>query len=61
MRAALLLSVMSVICGLAALFGIPAIYVNAKPLFGIVGLGTSILFAAIPPLVVLGWRKYSRK
>ena len=61
MRAALLLSVMCVICGLAALFGIPAIYVNAKPLFGVVGLATSLLFASIPPLVVLGWRKYSRK
>jgi 4-amino-4-deoxy-L-arabinose transferase-like glycosyltransferase len=61
MRAALLLSVMFVICGLAALFGIPAIYVHAKPLFGAAGLATSLLMAAIPPLVVLGWRKYSRK
>jgi hypothetical protein len=61
MRAALLLSVICVICGLAALFGIPAIYVNAKPLFGVAGLATALLFATIPPLVVLGWRKYSRK
>ncbi len=61
MRAALLLSAMCVICGLAALFGIPAVYVNSKPLFGVVGLATSLLFAAIPPLVVVGWRKYSGK
>jgi hypothetical protein len=61
MRAALLLSVVCVICGLAALFGIPAVYASAKPLFGVVGLVTSLAFAAIPPLVVLGWRKYSRK
>jgi 4-amino-4-deoxy-L-arabinose transferase-like glycosyltransferase len=61
MRAALLLSVMCVICGLAALFGIPAVYVAAKPLFGVVGLAASLVFAVIPPLVVLGWRKYSRK
>jgi hypothetical protein len=61
MRAAILLSVMFVIGGLAALFGAPVIYVNAKPVFGIAGLATSFVFAAIPPLAVLGWRKYSRK
>jgi hypothetical protein len=61
MRAALLLSVMSIICGLAALFGMPAVYFNAKPVVGVAGLATSVVFAAIPPLVVLGWRKYSRK
>jgi len=61
MRAALLMSVLSVICGIAALFGIPAVYVHHKPLFGVVGLATSLLLGAIPPLVVLGWRKYSRK
>jgi hypothetical protein len=52
---------MFVICGLAALFGIPAIYVAAKPVFGVAGFATSLVFAAIPPLLVFGWRKYSRK
>jgi hypothetical protein len=52
---------MCVVCGIAALFGIPAVYVSAKPLFGVVGLVTSLGFAAIPPLVVVGWRTYSRK
>jgi hypothetical protein len=61
MRAALLLSVMFVIGGLASLFGVPAIYVAAKPVFGVAGFATSLVFAAIPPLLVLGWRKYSRK
>jgi hypothetical protein len=61
MQAALLLSVMCIICGLAALFGIPAVYVNAKPVFGVSGLAASLVFAAIPPLLVLGWRKCSRK
>ena len=59
MRAAVLLSVMCVICGLAALFGIPAVYVASKPVAGIAGFATSIVFAAIPPIVVLAWRKYS--
>jgi hypothetical protein len=61
MRAAVFLSVLCVICGLAALFGIPAVYVSSKPVLGVAGLGTSIVFAAIPPIVVLAWRKYSRK
>jgi hypothetical protein len=61
MRAALLLSLMAVICGIAAAFGIPAIYVNARPIFGIAGLAASLVLAAIPPMVVLGRRKYSRK
>ena len=61
MRAALLLSVMCIICGLAAAFGVPAVYVSEKPVFGIAGLATSLIFAAIPPLVVLGWRKFLRK
>ena len=61
MRAALLLSVMSIICGVAAFFGKPAIYVNYKPVLGVAGLATSLLFAAVPTLAVLGWRRYSRK
>jgi hypothetical protein len=61
MRAALLLSFMCIICGLAAFVGIPAVYVNAKPVFGVAGLATSLVFAVVPPLVVLGWRKNSRK
>jgi hypothetical protein len=47
--------------GLAALFGVPAIYVAAKPVLGAAGFAASLVFAAIPPLLVLGWRKYSRK
>jgi hypothetical protein len=61
MRAALLLSIMCVICGLAALFGIPAVYVTSKPVLGVAGFATSIVYAAILPIVVLGWRKYLRK
>jgi hypothetical protein len=52
---------MFVIGGLAALFDVPAIYVAAKPVFGVAGFATSLVFASIPPLLVLGWRKYSRK
>jgi hypothetical protein len=60
MRAALLLSLMSLICGVAALFGIPAIWVGGRPIAGIAGLLTALLFAAVPPLVVLGWREGQR-
>ena len=61
MRAAVLLSVVFIICGIAALSGIPAIYVGNKPVLGVLGFATSLVFAAVPPLVVLGWRKMKRK
>jgi hypothetical protein len=61
MRAAVLLSVFFVIGGIAALFGVPAIYVNNKPVLGVLGLATSLVFAAVPPLIVLGWRKMKSK
>ena len=61
MRAAVLLSVFFIIGGIAALFGVPAIYVNYKPVLGVIGLATSLVFAAVPPLVVLGWRKMKSK
>ena len=57
MRAALLLSLVATICGLAALFGVPAIYVGGEPVFGFEGFVTSLVFSAIPPLGVLGWRR----
>jgi hypothetical protein len=52
---------MLVIFGIAALFGLPAVSINGRPIFGVAGLAISLVFAAVPPLVVLGWRKYSRK
>ena len=61
MRAAVLLSVAFIIGGLAAFFGVPAIYWNYKPIFGALGFAAALLFAAAPPLVVLGWRKLKRK
>lgn len=60
MRAAVLLSVLCVICGLAALFGIPAVYVFRTPVLGVAGFATSLVWAAIPPLAVLAWRRLSR-
>jgi len=60
MRAALLLSVLFVIGGLAALFGIPAIYAGGKAVLGVLGFATSLLYAAVPPVVVLAWRKWKR-
>ena len=57
MRAAILLSVAFIICGIAALFGVPAIYAFYKPVLGAIGFATSLVYAAVPPLLVLGWRK----
>jgi len=37
-RAALLLSALGLICGFAALFGMPAVYVMGKPVLGVLGL-----------------------
>ena len=57
MRAAILLSIACIICGIAALFGVPAIYGFYKPVLGVLGLATSLVYAAVPPLIVLAWRK----
>ena len=61
MRTAVLLSAAFIICGIAALFGVTAIYVNYKPVLGILGFATLLVFAAVPPLIVLGWRKMKGK
>lgn len=61
MRAALLFSVLCLIGGLAALFGVPAVYFGGKPVFGVLGLATALAFAAVPPLGVLGWRRLRGK
>jgi hypothetical protein len=61
MRAAVLLSCLILICGVAALFGVPAVWVGGRPIVGIAGLVTALLTAAVPPVVVLGWRKMSGK
>ena len=56
MRAALLLSLLCLICGVAATFGIQAIWIRGQPVVGLTGLGIGLLSAAISPLIVLGWR-----
>jgi hypothetical protein len=61
MRAAVLLSGLCLICGVAALFGVPAVWVGGRPIAGIAGFLIALLVAAVPPVVVLGWRKMSRK
>ena len=57
MRAALLLSALIIICGVAALCGVPSVYLRGLPIFGIAGFATALLSAAIPPIAVFGWRK----
>jgi hypothetical protein len=57
MRAAVLLSVLFIIGGIAALFGVPGVLVNGRPVIGALGFATALAFAAVPPLVVLGWRR----
>ncbi len=61
MRAAVLLSGLFLICGVAAFFGIPAVYVDHQPAVGSSGLYIALVAAAVPPVDVLGWRKMSRK
>jgi hypothetical protein len=61
MRAALMLSVLCIICGLAALFGVPAVYVGGKPVLGVLGFAASLVGAAVPPIGVLGWRRLKGK
>ena len=57
MRAAVLMSVFFTICGVAALFGVPAVHVGRKPVLGILGFATALAIAVVPPLAVLAWRK----
>lgn len=59
MRAAVLLSGLFLICGVAALFGVPAVHVDGQVMLGVRGLLAALVAAAVPPIVVLGWRKLS--
>jgi len=61
MRAAVLLSGLFLICGVAALFGILAVQVEGEPVAGAKGFVIALVAALVPPLVVLGWRKMSGK
>ncbi len=58
MWTALLLSGLFPICGAAALFGVPAVHVDHHPVSGVEGLAISLVFAVVPPLIVLGWRRF---
>jgi len=57
----LLLSGLFLICGVAAFFGVPAVLVGGQPIVGGRALVVSLIFAAVPPVAVLGWRKVVRK
>ena len=57
MRAALLLSLMVMICGMAAAFGYPAVWISGAPVLGLRGLVAAALMATAFPLAVLIWRK----
>jgi hypothetical protein len=61
MRAAILLSAFFLICGVAAFFGVSSVQFDGQPIVGIRGFVTALLASAAPPVVVLGWRKMSRK
>jgi hypothetical protein len=61
MRAAVLLSLLILICGAAALVGVPSVYVGGRPVSGFAGLVTTVLSAAVPPVLVFGWRKLRGK
>ena len=57
MKAALLLSIAVMICAVAAGFGIPAIYWAGEAVVGILGLVVGMAYAAVPPVLVLVYRK----
>ena len=58
MRAALLLSVLALVCGVAALFGYPTVSLNSTPAVGLPALLMSMALAAVFPATVLAWRKF---
>ena len=57
MRVAVLLSVLALICGVAAAFGYPAVTINGTPIVGFRGLAISIPVAAAFPSAVYLWHK----
>lgn len=61
MRAACLLSVACIICGVAAALGYPAVYVAGRAVFGLSGFVIALVYASLPPLVVLGVRRLRQK
>jgi hypothetical protein len=61
MRAAWLLSLMILICGVLAAVGYPAVHFAGQPVFGVRGLLLAIFGAALPPLVVSGIKKWRAK
>lgn len=61
MRAAYLLSLMCVICGVGAVMGYSVVYLAGRPITGVSGLLLSLVYACLPPLVVLGVRRFRRK
>ena len=61
MRAALLLSLLFLICGAAAFVGVPSVYVGGQSVTGLAGFAAALIMAAVPPVVVFGWRKLRGK
>jgi len=59
MRVAVLLSSFFLICGIAAFFGVPAVGFSGQPIVGVRGFVAGLVAAAVPLLVVSGWRKVS--
>jgi hypothetical protein len=61
MRAAYLLSALFIVGGILAVLGYPAVYAAGRPVTGLSGLLIALVFAALPPLVVLVIRKLRQK
>ena len=57
MRAAVLLSGLFLLCGAAAFVGVPSVHVGGRPVVGLTGLFAALVLAAVPPILVFGWRK----
>ena len=56
-----MLSAFFLICGIAAFFGVPAVSFGGQPVLGVRGFVAGLVVAAVPLLVVLGWRRMSGK
>jgi hypothetical protein len=55
------MSVLLLICGVAALFGVPAVSIGGQPIIGVRGFFLALAAAAVPPIVVLGRRTATGK
>jgi hypothetical protein len=61
LRAAILLSLFFVICGVAAALGFPTVTVDSEAVTGARGLAIGLTLAVLPPLIVRMVKRFRKR